>query len=352
MAVKMADLEYHALVDELKEYEGKFFGKFYRIDNNLFRIKLGSRNLMIKLSNYAYLSDKSFIGSEEPDSFVMAIRKRTFNRRIVKVVQPGFERIIEFHFEDGRLIFEMFSKGNIIYINRDGVIQLVLYPESWRDREIRKGVEYKYPPGKKSPFEVKPEDISINGKRTLIAGVLSKISLSPKYMEEAFNRVGLDPKMKADPTDEVKSKLVSAVLEVCSSKEFFVYIDENFPVDYSVGKLSKYTFPVKKFDAFSAAVEFYYSNVKEELSSEGRGERVKEQWESKILELREEIELNSKKGDLIYLHYNALESLISLVKSLRSKGMNDIEINKFLAENNYKAKVKGYVLEVEVEENG
>ncbi len=349
--MQMADLEYYHLIRELKEYEGKYFGKIYRIDKSIFRVKLGSKNLILNIPNYAYLTANPVPGSENPDSFIMALRKRVFNRRIVEIVQPSMERIIEFRFQDGRLIFEMFSRGNIIYVNSEGIIELILHQENWKDRSLKRGEPYSYPPSKLSPFELSSDKLNFEIRRSLISGVLSVVSLSPKYMEEAFRRAGLDPKSKVLPSKDELDRLVNSILEVCNETNYLVYEDNNKPVDYSVCKLSKYeNLSSRSFESLSSLVEFFYSHYSPKSSEPSKVDVAKKAMETRIVELEEEVKEYTAMGDSIYLHYNLLEQIIKEVKDLRARGLSDNEINKILF-NKYKAKVNGYTLELEVDDN-
>ena len=99
---------------------------------------------------------------KKPPMFCMLLRKYLENSRITKVVQPEFERILEFYIETCNelsekiylcLAIELMGKhSNVILYNYDTNLILGsahnVGAEKSREREIRGGVPYVYPPKK------------------------------------------------------------------------------------------------------------------------------------------------------------------------------------------------------------
>jgi|GEM_PF-5988845 len=68
----------------------------------------------------------------------------------VKLVgAPDLDRILRFNTEDGSIILELFGDGNVIITDETGKIIYALHERDWRDRSVRRGVEYVPPPAPK-----------------------------------------------------------------------------------------------------------------------------------------------------------------------------------------------------------
>ncbi len=106
-------------------------------DELLFTVKNNRETLRLSISANASLPLAYFTGSNKPGpltapNFCMLLRKHIGTGRIVKVEQPGLERVIEFTIEHldemgdvcrKRLIVELMGKhSNIIFCKEDGII--------------------------------------------------------------------------------------------------------------------------------------------------------------------------------------------------------------------------------------
>lgn len=363
--MELADLEYVYLAEELNGLiENGRVEKIYQISADTFTIKISCEGkkymLLVKLPQYMTITSRKIDTPQTPSNFSMLLRKKISNARIVSVKQKDFERIITFEInargEKLSLIFEMFSKGNII-LCRNNVIEALYRRESWKDRVVKKGAEYVPPPSKKSPLNATEDDICMNSKKTLMAGVLSKISLSPKYLEEAFARAGIDAKRSTELSGAEKHALLQSIAEVCKERRFVMYLKDGTPIDYSVCSLSKYDeCEQKQFESVIQMIDEFYTpfeNEKAKIPEKNKSKVAVEHMKKRLAELHKDAKLYKMKGDYIYEHYAEIEEIMSEVKSLKKNGMNDEQINIVLAKK-YPGKYvfKKNILKIVVKKNG
>ncbi len=149
-------------------------------DELLFTIKNNRENLRLLISASAslpliYLTDKNKTSPLTAPNFCMLLRKHIGTGRILKVSQPGLERIIEFeieHLDDlgdlcrKRLIVELMGKhSNIIFCKEDGTsLDSIKQVSSQMSsvREVLPGREYFIPQTteKGNPFGLPLEEFS------------------------------------------------------------------------------------------------------------------------------------------------------------------------------------------------
>ncbi len=345
--MQVADLEYRYAVDELNSLlGGGRVSKAYQITSALFKIVFASREgkhtLIFQLPDYATLTKRDIPSPQQPSNFTMALRKRVENAIVTGVEQPGFERIIIFNLDvkgdECRLIIELFSNGNIIFCGHEGMIDLIYRSESWRERELRKGVSYKLPPSKISPLNMDESMAGLNGKKTLMAGLLSVISLSPKYLEEALVRAGVDPKSKEEPSAEERVRIVEAVRAVCSEGRFYVYKKEGTNVDYSVCALSKYGegYEREEFTSVLEMIDAFYEPVLHTAEDvvDVKGEVALQKMKERLAELEGEASFYKGAGDWIYERYAEIEALVASIRQWKKEGRSNEEINMMVSQIN------------------
>src|SRR5439155_433320 len=94
---------------------------------------------------------------ESPPPFAQSLRRLLDNARIQGIEQRGFDRIAVFHVERGgepiNLVFEVFGKGNIVVAKKD-TIAAVLFPQSFKDRAVQLGEQYRFPEAGLAPLEL------------------------------------------------------------------------------------------------------------------------------------------------------------------------------------------------------
>ncbi|MGB9635514.1 MAG: NFACT family protein [Candidatus Micrarchaeia archaeon] len=345
--MELADLEYHYITRELKEkLVQSHISKIYQLTDVLFKLtfagKTGKHTLLVQIPKYITLTSRVLQPPETPSNFIMALRKRIMGGQVEDVYQNGFERIVFISIKNQgkryKMIIELFSRGNIILCNEQGIIEVVYRSEEWKDRKIARGLEYRMPPSKLSPYDITTEHITLCGKKSLFAGILSRVSIAPKYLEEAFFRAGINPKINVELSEHDRQELIERVHEVCNEGRYYVYMKDGKIVDYSVCSLSKYAdFEKMEFGSVCELIDKVYEPVLVDTGAENntvkeKEKAVLEEMKVHLEELRRKAEEYKQYGDLIYSNYALLERLVEETKLMERKGMDDEQINRLLSE--------------------
>ncbi|MBQ3114905.1 MAG: NFACT family protein [Clostridia bacterium] len=134
---------------------------------------------------------------EKAPMFCMLLRKHILGGKVVDVVQPDFERIIEFHIESKdelgdvsvkKLIIEIMGRhSNIILVSSKnkvlGSIKHIDFSVS-KVRQLLSGMDYEYPPsqGKLNPMEVTKDNV--------LKVLIDKECLLDKLIVNSFTGIG------------------------------------------------------------------------------------------------------------------------------------------------------------------
>ena len=350
--MQLADLEYFYIAKEMNgRFKGSRIGKIYQVTKKVFKMQVsnedGKFTILIQLPDYITYTRRDVPSPESPSNFIMALRKRLTNGVIESIEQPGFERILIFnisaHGHTYMLVIELFSNGNILLCDagRGNAIDVLYRKESWRDRELKRGERYILPPSKKSPFDIELYDIGLHGKKTLMAGILSKVSIAPKYLEEAFARAHIDPRSEHELSGEEKERLLYMIKGVCAEGNYYVYKKDGNIVDYAVSHLTKYSgegFEREEYDSVLEMIDAVYSPAltdeadaeREAESKEARAHReyALSQMKARMQELEKEERRARAAAGHIYKSHHKIEQLISLVRSMKKQGKSEQEISK------------------------
>jgi len=250
-----------------------------------------------------------------------------------------------------KLIFEMFSNGNVLLIDSNNKIVFTYRKESWKDREVKRGVDYILPPAKKSCFEISESDFELNGKKTLMAGILSHISLSPKYLEQAIISCGENPKSEIPYSDNSIKKIIEKIKSYEQLNTFYVY-ETTKGKELSVIKLDKNSeFEFKEFNSISEAIDYAFEPVvviKESKVKEDKSVKLEEHLKKQLEENKLEMEETIKKGEFIFENYNKIEYVLNYVNSLIEKGKSEKEINSILEKNNMSVDLKEKKIKIKI----
>lgn len=348
--MQLADLEYFYVAKEMNgRFKGSRIGKIYQATKKLFKMQVsnedGKFTLLFQLPEYATFTKRNVPAPERPSNFIMALRKRLTNGVIESIEQPRFERIlvinITSHGKQYKLVIELFSNGNILLCdpNRDDVIEVLYRKESWKDRELRRGEKYRLPPSKLSPFAAQLHDVGTHGKKTLMSGILSKISIAPKYLEEAFVRAGIDPRIGHDLNLEDKERLLYMIKGVCAEGNYYTYEKDGRIVDYAVSHLTKYEGQDYEKKEYDSVLEMIDAAFEPRLTDDEEGVIIRKEEEGHahreraILKMGERLrELDAEERQAraaaahIYRNYQKVEQLINMVRGLKKQGKKEEEI--------------------------
>ncbi len=324
----MLSLDIHAWLEENREkiVDG-FFKKIYQTGERefLFKIYRGeTRPLYVNLRGWIYFEEKET--PLEPSMFVMFLRKRFSGKKIKNVYQLNFDRIVVFETDGHTLILELFGDGNIIVV-KDGIIERAYLEREWRHRAIRKGIEYVPPPQALNPLgDADKLCVVVNSSKYDVVRTLARRFNLGKYAEEACLRAGVDKNAK-ELTSEGCDKLRMAIQELFNFTGGYIY--EGF---FSPLKLKMFGEPVEKYETFNEALSRYIKAEGEMESPEAlKVKRKIEEIERSIEEFRREEERSKRIGDLIYAHFQEIETLLDKARRReveydRKRKMIEVEI--------------------------
>ncbi len=328
--IGLTALDIKFLVRELKELENAIVEKIYQLAEKEMIIALhssgaGKKYLRIVAGQVANLTKEKGESKENPTPFSMTLRKYLKQARITGIVQAEFERIIEINFSNEyRLILELFSKGNVILIDKEGKITALLERQEWKHRTLEKGQVYIYPPTTINPFKLSEEEFrdryNHSDKESAVKILASDFALGGKYAEEVCALARIDKRTRR--IDSIKLWRIVQTLE--SKKLNPNIIDKGVKKDISpIELVSEEKAKKQYFNTISEALESYEKNFGEEVV-EKQEEKDKlldlaKMQEEHIEMLKKEAEEFKKIGDMIYTNYAVIDELC---KEVREKKWN------------------------------
>ncbi len=261
-------------------------------DELLFTVKNNRETLRLSISANASLPLAYFTGSNKPGpltapNFCMLLRKHIGTGRIVKVEQPGLERVIEFTIEHldemgdvcrKRLIVELMGKhSNIIFCKEDGIILDSIKHVSAQVssvREVLPGRPYFIPQTmeKADPLTVTEEAFSalLHGTPAPVQKALYQklTGISPVVGAELCHLASIDADLPASQLEEKELchlyRRLSFMMEDIKNANFspnIVYRDTE-PVEFASVPLTCLdgdVYTVRGFSSISPLLETYYA---------------------------------------------------------------------------------------------
>jgi predicted ribosome quality control (RQC) complex YloA/Tae2 family protein len=324
MREEITSLDLHYLLQELQVLIGGKVDKIYeKADNKKeFMIRfhvsqIGKKQLKILVPNYLYLTEYKEEFPQTPPGYCAFLRKYLTNSRLLEIKQVNFERILELTFQTKNekliMIIELFSKGNVILCREDYKIMSPLENQNWKDRTIRGGIKYEYPPAQINTKEIKEiktnkeivkylaTDLGFGGLYAEYLCKISKIDKNSKKITELLlkNIKGiLNKKIKANLSGE---EILPIEIEKTSNyyKTFNEALDENL----TINKIKQDKSDIEK-------------EKKEQLSKK---EKIIKDQEQRIKGLEKSAEENQKKGEAMYENYQELNKILIEIRELRKK---------------------------------
>ena len=208
---EISALDLRLLLKEWDSLAGAFIRKVYQTgDRDEWRIIL---ELFVPQKGTAYLAVRpSWISlekskpnmPEKPSGFSMSLRKHLAGKKIERIIQHGFDRILEISAGGLTLILEFVPPGNVILTDPEGVILSALKTKKWKDREIRVRGRYQHPPGRPDPFSMDIDGFKkyFVSDRKAAAILASDLGLGPEYANMLCTEAGVRPDKVAKGLDE------------------------------------------------------------------------------------------------------------------------------------------------------
>ncbi len=276
----MSSFDIKCVLDELQNlFKEKRIKNIYQLRGNLFLIKVtpGQLDLLIELERRIHLTKYKLTPPLKPPNFCMELRKHLRNGIIQDISQHEFERIVILDIKTKQgvkyLTVEIFKRGNMILLDNKYKIITAFYFAELRDRTIKRGETFKYPPS----TGIHPsllttqhiEDIIREAPRITFEKALSKILPYPRiYIQEALVDADIDGEKEINAyNDEMTNNILPYIKDIYNKhvsteyKAAIIYNKEGEKVDVTPTPLKIYEQMIsQKFTNFNEAVDEYFKD--------------------------------------------------------------------------------------------
>ncbi len=309
MKDSLSSLELYYIVKEMQILLGARIDKVYQPEKTdillqLYSAKIKKQYLRVLVPKVMYLS-KNKPEMTEPGQFCMLLRKHLQMGYIDAVRQIGAERIVEIVVKkldkSYTLIVELFGKGNLA-LTTDKIIG-VLFAQRFKDRTIRGGIEYEYPPLNQDIKTIAKADFSVgdNPEKDLA----STYALGKHYAKEVMATT------KGDLLKTAKAMFERELSPRVVNGEILPFELEAFEEG-------------QEYATFSEAIDSVYteiSAVKKKVSPS----EIKKKKKLNILKAQkkslENVQIKigeaKEKGDQIYEKYQEITAVLTKIKDLQ-----------------------------------
>ncbi len=228
---------------------------------------------------------------EKPSGFCMSLRKHLTGKKIERIGQHGFDRILEISAGGLTLILEFVPPGNVILTDSEGIILSALKTKKWRDREIRVRARYRYPPERPEPFSMGFEVFKkyfVSEKKAVVI-LASELGLGSGYA----NRLCSLSEVRPDrPARSLGDKDIRSLFQRIRSLE-------------------------------RIPLEPYQPEIPENLEHD-RLERIEIQRREALEKWKSAEKLSREKADAIYRKFDTVEALLQKFSSKKEAGFEPI----------------------------
>ena len=341
MKKQLSSLDLHFLIKELKALEDSRIDKIYQPEKEIIVFSFYKTNAGKKLLKINVGKSVHFIEEKEDFSetlgFGMFLRKHLDGFFLAEISQIKPERIIKFDFnikeEKKTLYVEMFGKGNAILCNEHDVILNAIEHHDFRERSVRPKLKYTYPIMNYNFFEIKENDLAIlfknSKKESVIISLATELGLGGLYSEEICLLGEIDKNITPKNIDEKHLQSIADSIKKIINHEVkpkVVFEGDKVidftPFDFKFFSDKKYD--KKDFSTFNEAVQYFYSQFKEEKETEHDKklkslQRIIQQQKQTIEELRKEEKESREKGELIYHNYSLIKEILEEINKASKK---------------------------------
>ena len=298
------------------------------------------------LPRIIYITNSSQQSPQQPTNFCMQLRKHLIGKTISDVSQYEFDRIIEVETEGYKIIFELFSTGNLILTDSSGLIIGILEQQEWRDRILKVKAIYKHPPSNINPFKhdfFEFQKVLRQINKETVKALAVDFGLGGTYAEEFCKKLEIDKnKNISQLTQQETDKLFRTFeqLKTLNAKPCIILEDKQ-AVDVAPFEMLTYgDYKKVEFNNFLEAVEAYFEGLEKVLKEKKEAESaVKEEkrigkiQEKQMLQLKQmqEEEQNFRKiAQLLYNRYQTFNEILNGINKLKQEGKSWQEIKEII----------------------
>jgi len=330
MKTEITALELSYLTRELQTLVGSRVDKIYQPTGIYIQLhKTGLGKILLRIEKGAlWLSQTKAEMPETPAGLCQNLRKHLEGKKLVSLEQIGGERIIKLTFSTQTdtfyLYVELFSNGNIVLADKDGVIKAAQEERAWKDRAIKRGLTYSFPPPRTNILALTHENLHLHTPEP-IEKHLAKLGFGKTYATELCTRANINP-CAEKITDKENKTLLTAYEKMLDDKSgAHVYADG----EITPFALASYAEKGKKYDTFSLAID---SNLAHSYAL-AKKEKNKDKYLAEKERIQKSIDLQKKAlkkaqedavelqhcGELIYQHYQELKDILAELNKAKAK---------------------------------
>lgn len=338
MRKDLSAIEMAMLVKEMNFLEKSRVSKIIQQDKKelIFELYVPTKGkffLRFLSPNFFYFS-KNNVAKSEVLHFGSVLRSHLSNAVLLEILQPNFERILTLKFASKKgnynLIFEMFSKGNIVLTDENNVVIQAAQAQRFSSRNIKSKELYAYPPAKVDARSISKSDftklMADSTRESLVKALAIDLGIGGIFAEELVMRCNLDKDVKPDSVSAADAaKLYKQISSFFDAKlEPKVYFEGDKLIDFSPYDLQYFSgLKSQNMPAFSDCVEGYFKDFNPKATAGSRNirkyELMVESQESTIKQLEESISQSTKIGQAMYENYALINGILSDYKKTKSK---------------------------------
>ncbi|MFH1399304.1 MAG: NFACT family protein [Candidatus Woesearchaeota archaeon] len=347
--MSLSSLDIHYLLKELEVLVGARVDKIYHPAKKELVVQLYQRSkgtviLRFLVPEAFYLTEYKQKQQETPSGFCNLLRKHLQSSRLKALRQFESERIVELVFEKGeifRLIFELFSKGNIVLCREDYTIIAPVEVQKWKARIVQAQQKYDYP--KKEVNLLQLEENSLNqlfekSNKSVVKTLAIDLGLGGLWAEELCLRAKVDKNLMKLGDAELK-RLYTNIKEMVGQEIAAGIVYEGQLVKAIIPFLFKSLGKAQHYASFNEAISEVFTKgliIQEsaELTSQQtkRVEKLQlivQKQEEHVVELKAEIELATSQGNAFFENYQLIIGILEEITKI-SKSHSWEEIAKRL----------------------
>jgi len=317
----------------------------------------GKKNLIVKKDTRINLTEYDYPIPNYPSQYISSLRKFLKNRRILKISQHEFDRIIviELSSKDSqswKFVIELFNKGNFLLLDEENIIKIAKRYRIFRDRELLAKKVYNFPKSQGKNFltinNEEFKELFKNSDVQIVRDLSRKIHISGLYSEEICHRGKINKIKLGKNLNEEEYDALYDSFKKLRNQLLFSQINAQIVFDQQEKQISVLPFEIdilkgydkKFFASFNAAVDEFFSKVDSELLKSPRAQKVDDQIKAQekilknqqeyLITLKEKKEKHYKIGEIIFANLNSLEKLRTVLIDAKKKGYSWEEINNKL----------------------
>ncbi|XP_001945685.2 nuclear export mediator factor NEMF homolog [Acyrthosiphon pisum] len=387
MKTRFSTLDIMCVVNEIQKYKGMRLQRVYDIDHKtyLFKFQLNNEKCVLLLESGVrlHVTNYEWTKNEAPSSFSMKLRKHLSNKRLEKLTQMGFDRIIDLQFGVGEaayhVILELYDKGNIILADKDYIMINILRPHT-EDEKQKFFVKEVYPnsrpknrlnpPTEDSLIQIlKTAKHSTNLKKFIFSNFPNCLDYGNCLLEHMLisggfptnTRIGIEFNIDTDIQKLMNCFCIAEKFldNITTLKEGFIIqkIDQQLLPDGIMKELctnqeyhpflfaQHQKLPSKTYESFNEAVDEFYSNLEsqkydvkcmqQEKGAVKKLQNIVKDHEERLKKLQDTQDEHKFKAELITNNLDLVDNTIQFVRQAVAKQLHWDEIWDMIRQLNF-----------------